>query len=123
MIDIGQLSAEAARSHPRKNEITQCLGYESLELEIGVVRGTLQNGQRLLLCSDGLHGELSDQLLFKLGAKGELDMAVIALINAANHAGGKDNISCALLMGQFAVAPLEVPPKVGFLKKLLRSKA
>jgi serine/threonine protein phosphatase PrpC len=123
MIDIGQLSAEAARSHPRKNEITQCLGYESLELEIGVVRGTLQNGQRLLLCSDGLHGELSDQLLFKHGAKGELDVAVIALINAANHAGGKDNISCALLAGQFAAAPLEVPPKVGFLKKLLRSKA
>ena len=122
MIDIGQLTAEQARSHPRKNEITQCLGYESLELEVGVVHGTLENGQRLLLCSDGLHGELNDQRLFKLGAKGELDAAVIALINAANQAGGKDNISCALLAGQFAAAPLETLPKRGFFKKLLRVK-
>jgi protein phosphatase len=122
MIDIGQLSAEEARSHPRKNEITQCLGYASLELEVGVVRGTLKNGQRILLCSDGLHGELSDQLLFKLGARGELDAAVIALISAANHAGGKDNISCALVMGEFAAAPVSALPKVGFLKKLLRIK-
>jgi serine/threonine protein phosphatase PrpC len=122
MIDLGQLTIAEARSHPRKNEITQCLGYESLELEVGLLRGILQNGQRLLLCSDGLHGELNDQRLFKLAAKGELDAAVVALISAANQAGGKDNISCALLMGQFAAAPASVLPKFGFWKKLLRAK-
>jgi PPM family protein phosphatase len=122
MIDLGQLAAEDARCHPRKNEITQCLGYESLELEVGVLHGILQNGQRLLLCSDGLHGELSDQRLFKIAAQGELDAAVIALLNAANQAGGKDNISCALLMGQFITAPTAVRPKMGFWKGLLRSK-
>jgi serine/threonine protein phosphatase PrpC len=122
MIDLGQLTAEEARNHPRKNEITQCLGYESLELEVGLRPGLLQNGQRLLLCSDGLHGELSDQRLFKLAANDELDTAVIALIGAANHAGGKDNISCALLLGQFAAAPVSVLPKSGFWKRLLRIK-
>lgn len=123
MIELGQLSAEEARNHPRKNEITQCLGYESLALEVGVQCGTLQNGQRLLLCSDGLHGELSDQHLFNLAASGELDSAVIALINAANHAGGKDNISCALLMGQFVAVPVGAVHKAGFWKKMLRNKA
>jgi PPM family protein phosphatase len=122
MIALGQLSAEEARSHPRKNEITQCLGYESLALEVGLLSGTLQNGQRLLLCSDGLHGELSDQHLFNLAATGALDTAVSALINAANHAGGKDNISCALLAGQFADVSVSTSHKIGFWQKLLRTK-
>lgn len=123
MIDVGQLSAADARNHPRKNEITQCLGYESLDLEVGIIRGRLGPAERLLLCSDGLHGELSDQQLFSLGSTGALDAAVIELINAANNAGGKDNISCALLMDECAVAPLANPTKTGFLKKLLRIKA
>lgn len=122
MIELGQLSVEEARSHPRKNEITQCLGYEALALEVGLQRGTLQNGQRLLLCSDGLHGELSDEDLLSLAVAGELDTAVSALISAANHAGGKDNISCALLAGQFADVPVSNLHKIGFWKKLLRTK-
>lgn len=123
MIDVGQLSTAEARNHPRKNEITQCLGYESLDLEVGIMRGRLGPGQRLLLCSDGLHGELNDQQLFNLGANGALDAAVIELINAANDAGGKDNISCALLMDECAIAMTAKPAKSGFLKKLLRIKA
>lgn len=122
MIDLGQLNAEQARNHPRKNEITQCLGYASLELEVGIVHGTLHNGQRLLLCSDGLYGELSDQRMLKLSASDELDAAVLALIGAANTAGGKDNISCALLMCELAAAPIVDLPKVGFIRKLLRRK-
>jgi serine/threonine protein phosphatase PrpC len=122
MIDIGQLGAEEARNHPRKNEITQCLGYASLELEVGVAHGVLQNNQRLLLCSDGLHGELNDQRLYALGIQGELNAAVSALISAANQAGGKDNISCALLMGKFAAAPIVALPKLGFFQRLLRRK-
>ena len=122
MIDLGQLSVAQARLHPRKNEITQCLGYDSLELEVGVVHGVLKKGQRLLLCSDGLHGELSDQRLLKLGARGELEGAVLELISAANAAGGKDNISCALLMSEWAAVPITVVPKVGLISKLLRLK-
>jgi len=122
MIDLGQLSVAQARLHPRKNEITQCLGYESLELEVGVLHGVLKQGQRLLLCSDGLHGELSDQRMLKLAASGELEAAVLELIGAANAAGGKDNISCALLMGELAAVPVVVALKLGFIKKLLRLK-
>ncbi|OHC26332.1 MAG: hypothetical protein A2Y50_07075 [Pseudomonadales bacterium RIFCSPLOWO2_12_59_9] len=122
MIDLGQLNVAQARLHPRKNEITQCLGYQSLELEVGVLRGVLQKGQRLLLCSDGLHGELSDQRMLRLAASGELDAAVLGLIGAANAAGGKDNISCALLMSELAVAPVVAVPKLGFIKKLLKLK-
>jgi serine/threonine protein phosphatase PrpC len=122
MIDLGQLSAAQARNHPRKNEITQCLGYESLELEVGLQQGVLKNDQRLLLCSDGLHGELSEQQLLKLGSRGELDTAVLELLNAANAAGGKDNISCALLMAERVNSPVTATAKIGFIKKLLRRK-
>lgn len=118
MIDLGQLSAAQARIHPRKNEITQCLGYEAHELEVGMLRGMLKPGQRLLLCSDGLHGELSDQRLLRLGMPGELDAAVLELIGAANAAGGRDNISCALFMSESE--PAAVVPKASFIKKLLR---
>lgn len=127
MIDAGQLSASEARSHPRKNVITQCLGQASLELEVGHVQGELSAGQFILLCSDGLHGELTDQRILQLCTRAKsAEAAVDALVDAANAAGGKDNISCVLVMPAcplkvelppLAVAPAGLVRRVGQLLK------
>ena len=123
MQDAGQLSAAEAKNHPRKNVITQCLGQVGLELEVGLRRGRLQGAERLLLCSDGLHGEVSDSRLLQLGRGAELEAVADELIAAANGAGGKDNISCVLLALEPAVA-LAGESRIGrFLAGLRKGKA
>ena len=94
-----------------------------LELEVGLRRGRLQGVERLLLCSDGLHGEVSDSRLLQLGRGAELEAVADELIAAANGAGGKDNISCVLLALEPAVA-LAGESRIGrFLAGLRKGKA
>ena len=117
MQDAGQLSAAEAKNHPRKNVITQCLG------QVGLRRGRLQGVERLLLCGDGLHGEVSDSRLLQLGRGAELEAVADELIAAANGAGGKDNISCVLLALEPAVT-LAGESRIGrFLAGLRKGKA
>ena len=98
MVDAGELSAEQAREHPRRNIVTQCLGLGEQELEVGRVRGSLQAGELLLLCSDGLTGELSDEQIQAVCAgAATLDELVEQLVGLANQLGGRDNISCIAL--------------------------
>ena len=123
MLDAGQLSAAEAKNHPRKNVITQCLGQPGLELDVGLRQGKLLAGERLLLCSDGLHGELSESRLLQMGRVGELQTVVDELIAAANDAGGKDNISCVLLALEPADEPLGVTRVKRFLSSLRKGKA
>lgn len=123
MLDAGQLSVAEAKNHPRKNVITQCLGQPGLELDVGLRQGKLLAGERLLLCSDGLHGELSESRLLQMGRAGELPAAVDELIAAANEAGGKDNISCVLLALEPADEPLGVTRVKRFLSSLRKGKA
>ncbi len=117
MIDAGQLDADAARNHPRRNVIFQCLGREE-SLEVGVISGTLQPDEVLLLCSDGLSGELTDaQIHEQCLAAASLEDMVAQLVRSANDAGGRDNISCIVLA--VSSPPSESRPK-GLLDKLLK---
>ena len=121
MVDAGQLSGEQARSHPRRNVLTQCLGGPGQALEVGRVCGRLDYGELLLLCSDGLTGELSDvQIQQCCAAAATLDDMVGELVEAANRRGGKDNISC-IVLGLSAPPPvaMEARPR-SFLDKLLK---
>ena len=98
MIDAGELDEEQARSHPKRNIINQCLGQDAGLLDVGLVQGRLEPGQRLLLCSDGLTRELTDPEIAQLDAQARSpEQLVSALIDAANAMGGHDNISCALV--------------------------
>lgn len=98
MIDAGELSVEEARQHPRRNIVTQCLGLSEEFLEVGRVQGRLAPGELLLLCSDGLTGELNDGQIEEVCAgAATLDELVEQLIGLANRLGGKDNISCIVL--------------------------
>lgn len=122
MIDAGQMSPEAARSHPQRNVILQCLGRDDQPLQVGLLQGSLGDHELLLLCSDGLTGELEDAQIQLLCSSAEtLDELVTQLLAQANEMGGKDNISC-IVLGRDAGAPsVEIKPR-GLLSRLFTSR-
>lgn len=126
MVDAGEMTAQQARQHPRRNVITQCLGLPVEEFEPGFVQGQLQPGEILLLCSDGLSTELEDEQILGLSTQAAtLDGLVSALVDAAKQHGGKDNISCIVLAPSIPLEPASEPRKRGLFGHLfaLRKRA
>lgn len=98
LVKNGQLTAEEARLHENSNIITQSLGDEARGPKPDAKMVPLQQGDRVLLCSDGLSGMVSDNMLGGI-LSGRLSTAETCkeLIQAANAAGGTDNITVLLL--------------------------
>jgi protein phosphatase len=94
----GILNAEEIERHPLKNVITKAVGAKET-IEIDVVEQTLQAGDLVLLCSDGLHAMISDEEILRhlTPLPASLQETAQKLIDAANEAGGKDNVSVVLL--------------------------
>jgi serine/threonine protein phosphatase PrpC len=91
----GLITKEEAERSPKKNVITRSVGnHEYVEVDVRVV--PLRAGDRLLVCSDGLHGYLRDGDLEPIVALG-IDDAAPRLIALANERGGKDNITAVLV--------------------------
>lgn len=123
MIDAGQLSVAEARQHPRRNVVLQCLGQGEQALDVGLLRGTLEVGELLLLCSDGLTGELEDaQIHACCSAANTLDELVEQLIGLANQAGGRDNVSCVVLGRGSPESPEIAAKPPSFLSRWLKSR-
>jgi len=93
MVDAGDLTPEEAEHHPRGNIITRAVGAGE-ELELDKVVGRVEPGDRFLLCSDGLFKDLSEAEIAALLADGG-DAA--ALVEAANAAGARDNVSAVVM--------------------------
>ena len=95
--ELGQITAEEAANHPQKNVLYRALGQgEALEPDLFSVSFP-QTGM-LMLCSDGLWGVLSEQQMHQAINGGDtLEAACQNLVNAANAAGGPDNISVVLV--------------------------
>ena len=95
LVDAGMLAAEEASHHPERNVLSRCIGTERLgRADIDRTVRTLCSGDRILLCSDGLTGELSDaDIEGILSRHPDDDEAVAALIELALAAGGHDNVS------------------------------
>jgi len=94
----GILTPSEARIHPFRNVITQALGNGG-DLDVSVQELDLKEMDRLLLCSDGLSGMISDSEIFEIIQLAEsMEKAVEALIGAAKENGGEDNIT-AILVG------------------------
>ena len=95
MIDRGQLTEEQARSHPRKHFITRAIGVEgTVRCEFDTF--TVSPDTRLLLCTDGLTNMLSDEKIEGLLRDGSPETVPGALVDAANAAGGEDNITAVI---------------------------
>ncbi|MGP0585848.1 Stp1/IreP family PP2C-type Ser/Thr phosphatase [Paenibacillus timonensis] len=93
-----QISEEEATVHPHRNVVTRALGTDE-HVEVDMNRVSLEPGDILLLCSDGLSNYVTpEQMILTLG-KGDLGLHDRAdhLLQLALNAGGDDNISVALL--------------------------
>lgn len=92
-IRMGDITPDQARTHPLRHVLAQCLGREDLK-QIDVQPFQTQPGDRLLLCSDGLTEELSDQLIAShLKSIRVCERAATELVRAAKDRGGRDNIT------------------------------
>lgn len=103
LVQIGQITREEARTHKQRNVIYSTIG-EKQKMEIGAYHVTLTPGDRLLLCSDGLSGMLTDEELLKI-SRHQPDPAKAnqMMVEAAKQAGGHDNITAIIIqMEQFS---------------------
>lgn len=97
LVQIGQLTREEARTHKQKNVIYSTVGDKE-DMEIGLYHVKLQPGDRLLLCSDGLSGMLTDEEIQVISRnRPEPASACKSLIEAAKMAGGHDNITAIIV--------------------------
>jgi len=87
-----QITPAQARKHPQKNVIYRTMGQKDVEPEIRPFQ--LEPGDRLVLCCDGLHGMIEDEQIEAITREAASPAeAVRKLVDAANEAGGSDNIS------------------------------
>ena len=109
LIDSGSLTPEDARNHPYRNRITRAVGIKNeLESDIFSVELTDLDICYLLLCTDGLSGQLVPEDIYSI-ISSDLDIEIVTdveselsdkidrLIGAANDAGGPDNITAVLV--------------------------
>jgi serine/threonine protein phosphatase PrpC len=94
----GILSADEIERHPLRNIITKAIGAREV-IDVDIIEETLRPNDVVLLCTDGLHAMISDAQILEClqGAPNDLEATAIRLIDAANEAGGKDNVSAVLL--------------------------
>ncbi len=101
--DAGELSEDAAMLHPRRNEVFRDLGSAPHSPDdpdfVEIQQFDLSHSSALLLCSDGLTDQVPAEKIRSVIEQhaGDPDSAVLALIEAANQAGGKDNVSVILV--------------------------
>jgi serine/threonine protein phosphatase PrpC len=93
----GDLTSDQARIHPWRHILSKCLGREDVK-QVDVQTFDFEPKDRLLLCSDGLTEELSDQIIAShLKTIRACDRAALALVNAAKDRGGRDNITVVIV--------------------------
>ena len=103
--DSGRLTEEEAMNHPKRNEINKALGFDN-QIEIqpdyaDTGESPFLPGDLLLLCSDGLSDMISSSRMISiLNGSESLKEKAESLVNAANEAGGKDNITVVLVKNE-----------------------
>lgn len=97
LIRSGQLTEAESRVHPNRSVITRALGTDP-NMYADTFEVDAEPGDRILLCSDGLTGMLTDDAILDLLQRyRDPAVAARALIDAANEAGGVDNISVVIV--------------------------
>lgn len=97
LIATKQITREEARHHPQRNVIYRTVG-DKAQVELEVLVQNLQVGYYLLLCSDGMSGMVEDKAIHRIILESPSPQkACDALIDAANAAGGEDNISAIVV--------------------------
>ncbi|MDR6997952.1 Stp1/IreP family PP2C-type Ser/Thr phosphatase [Neobacillus niacini] len=98
LVRSGQISKEDAEHHPRKNVILRALGTE-LEIKIDIKTIMFEEGDFLLLCSDGLSNKVREEEMVQiLQNQDNLEEKAKTFIKIANENGGEDNITLIILV-------------------------
>ena len=96
-LKAGLISENSAKNHALKNVITRSVGYRKEE-HIDTFSCELRSGDRLLLCSDGLHNEVNNHKISEVLAEAPSAKAKDEyLVQLANEAGGADNVSVVIV--------------------------
>jgi protein phosphatase len=110
LVARNQLSPEEARSDPRRNVVTRSVGVgPDIEVDVVALGEPLKSGDTLVICSDGLHGQMSDDEIAGFAMEESLPGACTDLIELANARGGPDNITVALLRFERPAGPAGNP--------------
>ncbi len=96
MVEKGQLTQKEAQNHPRKHFITRALGVEET-VQCDYTDFTLPEEGRLLLCTDGLTNMVETDDIYAIVRSMDTEQSVGALLDAANAAGGSDNITAVMI--------------------------
>lgn len=96
LVRAGMLTPEEAANHPMRNVITRAVGTEE-GIDVDLMAEERRPGDVWLVCSDGLHGMVTDQAMTEILLNNTLEEAADRLIEAALAAGGRDNVSLVLL--------------------------
>ena len=95
-VRAGLLTEDQARTHAQRNVITRCLGTQA-DVEIDVFAKHLEEGDSLVLCTDGLSGLISDEDLRRIVSQFVPQESVYHLVERANENGGPDNITAIVV--------------------------
>jgi serine/threonine protein phosphatase PrpC len=96
MVLAGEITAEEARHHEKRNVIYRALGTAQ-EVEVDVFQETVVDGDTLLFCTDGLSGLVTEDEILQVIQTLEPEASVQELIARANAAGGTDNITAIVV--------------------------
>ena len=96
MIQLGNITREEARRHPSKNLITRAVGTEQ-EVDCDIFELDINEGEYLLLCSDGLTAVVTDQeILYEILHGGDMEECCRRLLDIAISRGAPDNVTSVI---------------------------
>lgn len=97
LVEVGKITEEEALTHPRRNVLYQALGQGS-DVDIHISSEALRDGDVVILCSDGLWGEVTEPEIKEVLQKAASPLAAARqLIDSANASGGADNITAIII--------------------------
>jgi serine/threonine protein phosphatase PrpC len=108
LVDQNLIRPEEAETHPHANVITRAIGIGNAEFEVR--RGSLELGDILLLCSDGLTKMVDDREIAHIMSSIGFEHMAAALIECALQHGGKDNVTVVLVACRNGAAEAEIAP-------------
>lgn len=97
LVELGQITTEEASSHPQRNVLYRALG-QGEPFDPDIITAQIPDGGHLLICSDGLWGVISqEEIIYQIASNPTPYLACKKMVDAANKAGGPDNISVILV--------------------------
>jgi protein phosphatase len=97
LVSVGKLTREEARTHPQSNLLYRNIGSDG-PVKVDTFQVDLRKGGSLLLCTDGLWNEVTDEDIHSVcAAESDTKAACARLIEMANKNGGKDNITAVVV--------------------------